>query len=349
MNIKYKNQSSGFTLVELAIVLLILGLLLAGLASMLMVYSRNAAIHTTQTRLDTIDEAIQHYLNMNGRLPCPASRTAPPDSDTFGREVAADCTSGAHAGTSRATGRDGRRVRIGFVPTRTINLPDDYALDRWGNRITYAVTEVMASSGTYDREMGAISAIDSMGNSVVTPAGSIHYVLISHGPDSAGAYTAQGSIGRPCSSVTLDAENCNGTATFRRTVLSGQGGSSGHFDDLIIIRAVSAFGEAMPPGAVMAFNLAACPPGWVDYSAASGRTIVGTGGYNEPGFNHDYTVGETGGFAQRRQTLTEQGFQLTEGVITSGSFRIPHRPLGLNPAYMDIRQPFIALRYCQKT
>jgi hypothetical protein len=34
----------------------------------------------------------------------------------------------------------------------------------------------------------------------------------------------------------------------------------------------------VPAGAVMAFGLAACPPGWETYAPAAGRVIAGTGG-----------------------------------------------------------------------
>lgn len=53
----------------------------------------------------------------------------------------------------------------------------------------------------------------------------------------------------------------------------------------------------LPTGTVLAFKLDACPFGWGPLAGAEGRVIVGAGDYSEANFQHEYTVGETGGLA----------------------------------------------------
>jgi len=339
------SRAGGFTLVELALVVLIGGILLAALGSALAIYMEKTQLRTTNQRLAAISDALQQHLHLNGRLPCPASRVAVPDTAMFGREVNEDCTSGAHAGTDRATGTDGRMVRIGAVPVRSINLPDDYALDAWGNRFTFAITEILATAGMYDRTGGAISIVDSTNNSVVTPDGSAHYVIVSHGRDGAGAYTAAGTAGIPCSTGTLDAENCNGTATFRRTMLAARTEAAGHYDDLMHFRAVGTFGDAVPPGAVQAFNLSACPPGWVAFAAAQGRTVIGAGTLG----SETYSAADTGGQVTHALTMAQLGQNTLTGAAPDPGTTDYAYFTGTAPAPLDVRQPYIALLYCEKT
>lgn len=54
-------------------------------------------------------------------------------------------------------------------------------------------------------------------------------------------------------------------------------------------------------GAVMAFNLSACPVGWAALPAANGRTIIGTGTSTAAGATA-HTLGQTGG--EETHTLT---------------------------------------------
>jgi len=62
----------GFTLVEIAVVLMILGLLLGGLLIPLSAQMDQQKIRVTQQRLEEIKEALIGFAILNGRLPCPA-------------------------------------------------------------------------------------------------------------------------------------------------------------------------------------------------------------------------------------------------------------------------------------
>lgn len=358
-----KLKNNGFTLIELAMVIMIGGILLGTLSSAILIYLKKTQINTTEQRLEKIDEAMQLFLSLNGRLPCPASLTDGVDTATFGVEIAPDCsTAGAVLGTTRlTTGRGGRIIRIGTVPTRSINLPDDYIADAWGQRFTYAVSEALASPGTYNRTEGAIFVVDTAGNSVITPAGSAHYVLISHGNNGFGATTLEGVAGLTCDNTTLEGENCNNDEVFRNSLLTSTANNANVFDDHVILRSNSVFGNEIPPGAVMAFNLNACPQGWTQFADATGRTIVGTGTYNEsyniPGRtgwsnNETYNLGDTGGFASWRENYNEGGVTAhpvpIDPNLIPGTITFAQMPTGGEPLPHENRPPYVALLYCER-
>jgi prepilin-type N-terminal cleavage/methylation domain-containing protein len=377
---KNASNQAGFTLIELSMVIIILSITLAAFGSAFMQYLSNAREKAVQTRIEAVEGALSRFLALNGRYPCPASLTAAPDTATFGVEISTNCSTAVlTAGTFRSAGTGGRRVRIGGVPSRTLNLPDEYATDAWAMRLGYAVTEVLASPGTFQQDQGAIAMIDSVGNSVITPAGSAHYTVFSTGPDTAGAYTVQGVAGMACDTTMLDGENCNRDAIFRATVLFSSAGTASHYDDFIRYIGAQSLDDDLPSGAVVPFNLATCPPGWGTFSNGAGRTIVGTGDYAENyapagrapwNVSATYALGDLGGFMTWRQNVNELAAHSHVLGMSSYDFYAPlvawSYDFDLSGEYggstttgrvtgttgtsepMENRQPYVALLYCQK-
>src|SRR5271169_3145800 len=68
-----KSRSHGFTLVEIAMVLLIVALLLGGLVPTLSSQIEQRQISETSKQLDEIQQALIGYAVTYGRLPCPAA------------------------------------------------------------------------------------------------------------------------------------------------------------------------------------------------------------------------------------------------------------------------------------
>jgi prepilin-type N-terminal cleavage/methylation domain-containing protein len=120
----------GFTLVELAIVLAIVGLLLVSLMYTLSAASEQRAREETMRRLQEARELLIAFAQVNGRLPCPA--TAASNGSESGGGAAA-CTANFN----------------GFLPATTIGFrPLDnfgFAIDAWGNRIRYSVSNAVLS------------------------------------------------------------------------------------------------------------------------------------------------------------------------------------------------------------
>jgi prepilin-type N-terminal cleavage/methylation domain-containing protein len=123
----------GFTLTELAIVLLIVTLLLSSLMYTLSAQTEQRTREDTLRRLDQARELLISFAIVNGRLPCPARCSNYPACNAAG-DGGDEAVAGGVCTDSYAGYLPGRA--IGFLPIDTAG----YALDAWGNRIRYAVS-----------------------------------------------------------------------------------------------------------------------------------------------------------------------------------------------------------------
>ncbi len=148
----------GFTLVQMALLVLVLGLLMAAAAATYHAYLKQNHFDTNTTRQAAIQAAIANFYYSNGRLPCVAPRNVPETSPNFGKEITTSCklfpSPGApgvnYLNTFRANGNTGvGKVRIGAVPVRTLGLDDRYIADVSGYLFIYAVSEDLAESTIY--------------------------------------------------------------------------------------------------------------------------------------------------------------------------------------------------------
>ena len=87
MNQQIKKVQAGFSLVEVAFVIMIGGILLSSFMTMLIDYIEEAKISATRTRMAAIDAALGQYLINNGAYPCPASLTVPVDGTAGGSDL----------------------------------------------------------------------------------------------------------------------------------------------------------------------------------------------------------------------------------------------------------------------
>jgi prepilin-type N-terminal cleavage/methylation domain-containing protein len=108
----------GFTLVEMAIVLVVLGLVASLLIAPLAMRAEASRRHAAEDMLDNIIEALIGFALVHGRLPCP-SIEANPTSPAYGLEQGPPCSLNVP----------------GYLPWRTLGLP---AHDPWGNPRTNA-------------------------------------------------------------------------------------------------------------------------------------------------------------------------------------------------------------------
>lgn len=174
---------SGFTLIEMAVVLLIVTLLLGGLLVPLSTQIEQRKISETQKLLEDAKEALIGFALANGRLPCPAS------ANSNGQESFA-------AGGSAVDGKCSNFFD-GFLPAATLGFtPVDsngYAIDGWGlaqNRIRYAVANTTVNTFTFP-----FTRTDGMKNATMSAIGNANllYVCASAPIGAAAPYTNCGA------------------------------------------------------------------------------------------------------------------------------------------------------------
>jgi type II secretory pathway pseudopilin PulG len=123
---------AGFTLIETAVVLLILGLVLGGLITAIGQSTESNRRSDAQALINRVEEALYGFAQANGRLPCPASNAS------NGVEVR-NVLDGA------CTFNNGH----GFVPAVTLGLQgrvnaDGLLLDPWLNPLRYSVSQLLS-------------------------------------------------------------------------------------------------------------------------------------------------------------------------------------------------------------
>jgi prepilin-type N-terminal cleavage/methylation domain-containing protein len=145
----------GFTLIEMAVVIAVMGFLLAILFGITRSVVSQQRYQTTRARMANLDTAFAGYVATNKRLPCPADgRTA---SSTSG------------AGTESSTGAGLARTcnnnqQYGVVPWTTLGLTASDAEDGWGVRFTYRVGPALVADNAMD-----FTACDPAANPSVAP------------------------------------------------------------------------------------------------------------------------------------------------------------------------------------
>lgn len=260
-----KAKQAGYTLVEIAIVLLIVGFFIAGYAKLYPLYNVEQKVNETELARTRITLALDDFKQRYGRYPCPARYDLPRDHVDYGKEgnctdtsvMPGSCSNGYCVEESIATRTvqldDGTtitpRVRRGAVPFRTLFLAEENSYDAFGARFSYAVTEILTDWEEFAVSRGGIEVVDNVfptPNSVVSPPGSALYFVFSHGPDNIGAYNIKGEQIAPCNGFMADNENCN-TSNAEKTAVYR---SSTKNDELIDTIDAAAPMPTGPPTAV---------------------------------------------------------------------------------------------------
>jgi len=175
--LKNRKFRTGFTLVEMAIVLTIVGVLLAGLLPTLSSQIEQQHRYDTRKALADIQQSLMGFAIINGRLPCPTIITDPANAG-YGLE-AASC-SGAPAAE-------------GYLPWKTLSVTE---IDAWGSKRSntadpwrgywrYRVDRNFASaismSTTFSAD--ALTIKDNAGNSLTSSSERPIAIVFSTGPD----------------------------------------------------------------------------------------------------------------------------------------------------------------------
>ena len=147
------QRSVGFTLVEMAIVLVILGFVLGALLMPFQAQREQIFLAQTNATLETAKQALLGFAQQQGRLPCPATAIS--------------------NGAELPLGGGACTQQVGFLPAATLGIePTDaqgFALDGWNNRIRYAVTQFNTAGGAVTPDFTTSNEMANIGIANLVP------------------------------------------------------------------------------------------------------------------------------------------------------------------------------------
>lgn len=217
-----QEKSSGFTLLELAIVLTIIGILMLGATGSVKRYVENNHFKTTQQYLQQARKALLTYVALYGALPCPDSDNDGRSDDEFPGNGSAEC-----------------RSAFGLLPYLELGLQPETS---WGYPAVYAINRRAAThrcaesqSACFFREAGQVGfkttytsggleIRDSSGKMI---AESVLAIVMSYGSNSGATFAA-------CANSGGEDEQANCTNNGSFTLDRSRDRSGDFFDDQLI-------------------------------------------------------------------------------------------------------------------
>lgn len=242
------QHARGFTLVEIAVVLLIVGLITAGMAALFTGFLKSTRSRVVADNAGIVQQALQRFVERSGRLPCPAVAAA-----LTGAEDPAT-TSAATTCAATVVGATG--MARGAIPWIALGLPLEQVQDGYGRLFTYHVTMAATLTTLNTSTVGAVMGNMTlhsgspvvMGSPAVAGRNQINscwigaaappanenrcnlnalVVLVSHGENGLGGVTSQGGA-LPAPTDAGELENTNATTAFVKSDPNATG-----FDDQV--------------------------------------------------------------------------------------------------------------------
>lgn len=226
------DKQQGFTLVEMAMVMLIIGLLLAGLVPTVSSQMEQRQTNETRRQIDEIQQSLIGFAIANGRFPCPASSASNGEENPAG---GGNCTN----------------FYDGYVPAATLGIsPVDsntkLVVDAWNNPIRYAVAGNTVSGVPYALTSAGGMQSASMGN--IASASLLNICASATGITGSDCGTAlnrltdkvpvliysTGKNGGYGGTGTDEAANLDGNRVFVSHTPAPGTAANGEFDDLMI-------------------------------------------------------------------------------------------------------------------
>ncbi len=138
---KYKNA---FTILELAVVIIIIAILIFTTINYSNTMSVNAKNRITKDKLKIVYLALGQYLTINKKLPCPIELTKPKNE-----VMSAIISTGCNLCNSNRC--------YGGVPVRDLDLSAELSEDGFGNKIFYMVNQDYLTSNNFGNNSATIN------------------------------------------------------------------------------------------------------------------------------------------------------------------------------------------------
>jgi type II secretory pathway pseudopilin PulG len=215
-----KSRSSGFSMIEMAVVLFVITLLIGSLLVPLGTQVEQRQISETEKALEEVREALLGFAVVNGYLPCP-------DTGTNGLENVTGNVCSA-AGT----------VSCGRLPHTTLGIAN---ADVWGNRFTYCVNEQFARRGgtpptNFSLATGGTDVNICPNAACGTPTSTAAVLaVVSHGKNGFGGTNLGTGAQNPAAPHADEQENYDNNDRFIvwRTRTEA-GATAGEYDDIVV-------------------------------------------------------------------------------------------------------------------
>jgi len=206
----------GFTLIEMAIVLVIVTILIGGLAMPLSAQIQARRIAETKKTLEEAREAIVGFARTRGGtlyLPCP---------DTDGNGIENRSGSGCDE-------------QVGWLPWITLGTAEQ---DAWGNHLRYEVDPAFSTQSGFVQTTPVTSPPPPpLGvcnvSSCASPVPEIVFVVVSHGPNGSGATNTNG-IALPLPTGADELDNLDANRIYVSHEQTEASATSEAFDDLLV-------------------------------------------------------------------------------------------------------------------
>lgn len=225
--------SSGFTLIEMAMVLMIVALVLGGLLPTISSQIEQKQINDTRRQLDEIKEALIGYAVAYGRLPCPATTTSNGLENPVG-------------------GGNCSNFYNGYVPAATLGLNgtvnnQGLIVDSWGNPIRYAATAWSKTTPNVNNVFTSMNGMSTVGITSLTPTLLVcatasssnnscsvaNSTLTSNGVPAIIFSTGKNGGGTPLGTDELSNALSSNNPIFVSHLYTSSGSTNGEFDDIV--------------------------------------------------------------------------------------------------------------------
>jgi type II secretory pathway pseudopilin PulG len=226
--IRTRGGIAGFTLIELAVALLVITLALGSMLMPLATQVEQRQVSDTEKTLLEIREALIGFALANGYLPCPDKTTA------AGAGVAPNLLNDGIEDVTAAGACVANQQ--GNVPWVTLGVG---ASDVWGNRFRYQVTPAFsqrapAAGGSFSlSSAGTIIVCSATGCAARHTSDSVA-VIISLGKNGLGAISAITGTANPAPASADENENVAGPSQFMSRTSTPLGTPAGEFDDIVV-------------------------------------------------------------------------------------------------------------------